>query len=107
MKGHKFLPAIILVLQGAGFLSAAPAADSSHVHWVAESLKKMQSIQVGMTRAELMKVFVVEGGLSTPLEETFASTLRPEAFGAPDLYLCTWISSPKAELTSYFGFACE
>ncbi len=35
------------------------------------------------------------------------TTLCHGAFGAPGLHDCTWISSPKPELTSYFGFACE
>jgi hypothetical protein len=37
----------------------------NHNEWIAKSLKEMESIQVGMTRAELGKVFRGEGGLST------------------------------------------
>ena len=35
---------------------------SDHVSWVSDSLKRMQSIQPGMTRAELLKVFKTEEG---------------------------------------------
>jgi hypothetical protein len=48
-----------------------PAQD--HVTWVAEALKRMQTIQPGMTRARLMNVFTEQGGLSTGLRRTFVS----------------------------------
>jgi len=39
--------------------------------WVARSLKQMQTVKVGMTRADLLKVFTTEGGLSTRLWRTY------------------------------------
>src|SRR5262245_46707943 len=39
--------------------------------WVGESLKQMQSVKAGMTRAELLKVFTTEGGLSSGLRRTY------------------------------------
>jgi hypothetical protein len=36
-----------------------------HSEWVAKSLSEIQTIKVGMTREDLLKVFTVEGGLST------------------------------------------
>jgi hypothetical protein len=33
----------------------------------------MQTVKVGMTRAELMGVFTTEGGISTPLQRVFVS----------------------------------
>jgi hypothetical protein len=41
------------------------ALDSQHTQWIAQSLREMQTIKVGMTRAQLTKVFTTEGGLST------------------------------------------
>ena len=41
--------------------------------WVAESLKRMQTVKPGMTRTDLLKVFTAEGGLSTGLQRTFVS----------------------------------
>jgi hypothetical protein len=35
------------------------------VKWVMNSLKEMETIKVGMTRADLLRVFAEEGGLST------------------------------------------
>lgn len=35
------------------------------------SLKEIQKIKVGMTRADLLKVFTTEGGLSTGLNRTY------------------------------------
>jgi hypothetical protein len=39
--------------------------------WIANSLKKIQRIKVGMTRADLLQVFTTEGGLSTGLNRTY------------------------------------
>jgi hypothetical protein len=67
------------------------ACDKDHTAWVADSLKRMQTIKPGMTRANLLKVFTTEGGLSTGLQRTFASQDCPyfkvdvefEAVGRP------------------------
>lgn len=45
--------------------------DSNHVQWVAQTIKTMQTVKVGMTRAQLERVFVTEGGLSTTAERTY------------------------------------
>jgi hypothetical protein len=39
--------------------------------WVLKSLKRMETVKVGMTRAELLKVFGEEGGLSTRTQRTY------------------------------------
>ena len=41
--------------------------------WVAQALKRMQTIKPGMTREALLTVFTTEGGLSTGLQRTFVS----------------------------------
>jgi len=46
-------------------------SNARHVQWVAESLKLMQSVKLGMTRADLLRVFTTEGGLSTGLQRTY------------------------------------
>ncbi len=39
---------------------------TAQTKWVADSLKKMQTVKVGMTRAQLLQVFTEEpGGLSS------------------------------------------
>jgi hypothetical protein len=48
-------------------------ASPDHAAWVAEALKRMQTIQPRMTRGDLLKVFTTEGGLSTGLQRTFVS----------------------------------
>ncbi len=45
-------------------LPTATAYDSEAVRWISASLMDMQSLKVGMTRAELLKVFMEEGGIS-------------------------------------------
>jgi len=76
---------------------AKPRADQrppsqDHVAWVAESLKQIQTIKPGMTRGDLLKVFTIEGGLSTGLQRTYVSQACPyfkidvqfKAVGRPD-----------------------
>jgi hypothetical protein len=43
----------------------------NNTQWVARSLKEMETIKLGATRGELLNVFTEEGGLSTPLHQTF------------------------------------
>jgi hypothetical protein len=64
----------------------------AHMAWVAEVLKRMESIHPGMTRKTLLTVFTTEGGLSTGLQRTFVSRDCPyfkvdvefQAVGRPD-----------------------
>ena len=63
---------------GASVLKADPTVDKgqsnrAHMAWVAEVLKRMETIHPGMTRKDLFKVFTVEGGLSTGLRRSFVS----------------------------------
>ena len=63
-----------------------------HVAWVAQALKRMQTIKPGMTRRTLLTVFTTEGGLSTGLHRRFVSRDCPyfkvdiefQAVGRPD-----------------------
>lgn len=77
----KFLPllfapcALALVLT----LSASPAQEDkgargaqSRSEWVFKSLQEMKTVKVGMKRADLLKVFTEEGGLSTRRQRTYA-----------------------------------
>ena len=56
-------------------VSALPLRDSQglpeHTEWIAKSLREMEKIRVGMTRADLLKVFTTEGGLSTGLNRRY------------------------------------
>jgi hypothetical protein len=55
-------------------LSAAGklAKTEDHIEWVAKALREMQTIKPGATRAELLRVFVEEGGLSTRTQRRYA-----------------------------------
>jgi hypothetical protein len=46
-------------------------AKDQHIDWIRNSLLKIQTIQVGMTRGQLLDVFTTEGGLSTGLQRTY------------------------------------
>jgi hypothetical protein len=45
----------------------------AHMAWVAEVLKRIETLHPGMTRKDLFTVFTTEGGLSTGLRRTFVS----------------------------------
>ena len=60
-----------ILLGAASGRQTTPRED--HVAWVAEALKRMQTIKTGMTREELLLVFTKEGGGSTALQRTFVS----------------------------------
>jgi hypothetical protein len=65
------LAALSRLEAGAQSLSAGEPASPQYTAWVGRSLKQMQSVKVGMTRADLLKVFTTEGGLSTGLRRTY------------------------------------
>ena len=82
---------------GANVLQASPTGDQgesskAHLAWVADVLKRMQTIKPGMTREALLKVFTTEGGLSTGLQRTYVYPECPyfkvdvqfQAIGRPD-----------------------
>jgi hypothetical protein len=62
----------LLVFGLVTFVSAAAILPSSesrgtdeHTEWIAKSLKEIESVKVGMTRVEILRVFKEEGGIST------------------------------------------
>ena len=73
-------------------LSPQDSCSEKRDDWVRDTLMKMESIRLGMTREELMKVFRTEGGFSTGLRRTFVSRECPyfkvdvqfRAVGRPD-----------------------
>jgi hypothetical protein len=66
--------------------------QQEHREWVAQALQKMQAVQPGATRKDLLVVFTTEGGLSTGLRRTYVSRECPyfkvdaefEAVGRPN-----------------------
>jgi hypothetical protein len=44
----------------------------SHTQWVSSVLKETQSIKVGMSRKDLLKVYTTEGGISSRSWRTYA-----------------------------------
>lgn len=58
---------LIVIMLSAAVTSAFSQSSSevSYTTWVVDSLKRMQSVKVGMSRSDLLEVFKEEGGLST------------------------------------------
>jgi hypothetical protein len=67
--------ASLLMLLGVPYsLSGEPGVrdeTASHQQWVTKVLKQTETIKVGMTRQDLLKVFTTEGGISTRVRRTF------------------------------------
>lgn len=94
MIKHSILVALALAcVHAAGIRNDRQAVTGEdHVAWVADVLEQIQTIKPGTTRTDLLRVFTIEGGLSTPLRRTFVSRACPyfkvdvqfEAVGRPD-----------------------
>ena len=50
-------------------IQAAP--DSEHTKWLADAMLSIQTIKIGMTRADLLELFTTEGGISSPSRRTY------------------------------------
>ena len=48
-------------------------SEMTNTQWVQRVLLKMSCITPGMTRADLLRIFTTEGGLSTGLQRTYVS----------------------------------
>jgi len=94
---RRFILLAVVAIGGANAFQASPRpsqlqSSQDHVTWVAQTLKRMQTIKPGMTRGDLLRVFTTEGGLSTGLRRTFGSRECPyfkvdvefQAVGRPD-----------------------
>ena len=64
---------ILLVLAGLALASCAkqPSLNQAGTAWITQSLKIMQTIKSGMTRADLLKVFTTEAGVSNRFHRTY------------------------------------
>ena len=45
--------------------------DAEHTAWIVDVLNATQTIKIGMTRSDQMKVFTTEGGLSPTSRRTY------------------------------------
>lgn len=62
----------LLLLSGSLLQAQDPKGPKNPTEWIFESLQEIQTIKVGMTRADLLKVFSPEGGgLYTGLSRTY------------------------------------
>jgi hypothetical protein len=56
---------VTFVCAGAILPSSESCGTDEHTEWIAKSLKEIESVKVGMTRVDLLRVFKEEGGIST------------------------------------------
>jgi len=63
---------LVTVVSAAAILpSSQSGGTDDHTKWIAKSLREIETVKVGMTRADLLKVFKEEGGLSTRTWQRF------------------------------------
>ena len=57
---------LVTLLSAAAILPSSKSSQADeHTQWIAKSLKEIEGVKVGMTRADLLRVFKEEGGIST------------------------------------------
>jgi hypothetical protein len=56
---------LITFVSATAILPSKPRAANEHTEWIAKSLKEIESVKLGMTRLDLLRVFKEEGGIST------------------------------------------
>jgi len=62
------LGVVLVALAGA---SQPPPAPDDYTRWVESSMLEMKVVKIGVTRADVEKIFVPEGGMSTSLKKTY------------------------------------
>ncbi len=83
------LCALALIVSAQSFQESRKSEENTK--WISDSLRETKTIEVGKTRADLLKVFTTEGGLSTGLHRTYVYRKCPyikvdvefEAVGRP------------------------
>lgn len=60
-----FACGLVTVVSAAAILPSSKSRSDEHTEWIAKSLKEIETVKVGMTRGDLLKVFEEEGGIST------------------------------------------
>ena len=85
----------ILLCAVAVFVSAQTTKNfqksEENTKWISDSLQEIKTVETGKTRADLLKVFTTEGGISTALRRTYVYRKCPyikvdvefEAVGRP------------------------
>lgn len=71
-----FLSVVAVCTFGSGDLASLASQERCnqvHDEWVGQALKKMEKVEPGTTREDLLKIFTTESGLSTRLHRTFVS----------------------------------
>ena len=68
---RSFVLLAVAVIASAQTTRQQPAPD--HKLWVANALKRMQTVRPGMTRAVLLTVFTTEGGIFTRTHRKYVS----------------------------------
>ena len=66
-----FALGLVMFVCATAILPSASRAADEHTEWIAKSLKEIESVKVGMTRLDLLRVFKEEGGLSNRTQRRY------------------------------------
>jgi hypothetical protein len=66
-----FTASVLVLLTFSTAPAQSPQKPQGATEWIADSLREIQKIKVGMTRADLLKIFTTEGGISAGLQRTY------------------------------------
>jgi hypothetical protein len=84
-------------------LPTSTAYDSEVARWIVANLAELESIKVGMTRGQLLKIFREEGGLSTRTWRRYmyrrCAYVKVDAEFAPDSNPASLEQSPNDRIT--------
>jgi hypothetical protein len=56
---------LVTFISAGAILPSSKSRPDEHTEWIVKSLKEIETVKVGMTRGDLLKVFTEEGGIST------------------------------------------
>jgi hypothetical protein len=63
---------VLLILLTASLAASQESeVDREHTQWIGSVIRTTRSIQPGMTRADLLKIFTTQGGISTRFHRTY------------------------------------
>ena len=58
------VPLLLLLIASSTLAYSQSDIKENHTDWIANSLKQIQTVKIGMSRKDLLKLFKVEGGIS-------------------------------------------
>jgi len=62
---------MVVIVGQSVYSQSLSKTEQEHMAWIDSVLRSIHTVKVGMTRADLMKVFTTEGGISDAMQRTY------------------------------------